>query len=277
MRVLKRDLAMKCMRVVLGNKKEVLLAYLFGSVASKGCSLHDVDLAVLLKAKNARERIKTLADITVEASKALRVNEEKVNLVDMEDAPIALKYNILKYGVRIVGDERLERGLNEELLVKYPDLAQDLKMWMNMDSNPKVDESVMETRVSELKRNVEYLKTKILPQTPNAIASNFEKTLAMERALHRAIEAVLDTCRHLVSVHNLGLAESYGEYPKRLAEHGLMPQDLAKELMRLAGIRNILVHRYLTIKHDILYESVRNLVSNIYPKFMRWVTRLSEL
>ena len=275
--MLKRDHAIECIRSILRNRKEVSLAYLFGSIASKGYSLHDIDVAVLLKTKSARERIKTLADITVEVSRALSINENKVDVVDMEAAPTALKYSVLKYGVRILGGKRLERKLAEDVSVKYPDLTQDLKIWMNLDPSPKMNESVIESRVSELRRNIEYLKTEILSQPLNAIVSNYEKTLAMERALHRAIEAILDVCRHLVSVHNLGLAESYGQYPKKLAERALMPQDLAKELMRLAGVRNILVHRYLAVKHDILYEIVMNLVNNVYPNFMKWVAQLSKL
>lgn len=51
--------------------------------------------------------------------------------------------------------------------------------------------------------------------------------LALERALHRIAEAMLDICRHLVAVHSLGIVESYGEYSRRLAQAGKMPRGLA--------------------------------------------------
>jgi len=46
-----------------------------------------------------------------------------------------------------------------------------------------------------------------------------------------------------------------------------MPRDLAEDLAKHAGLRNILVHRYLEIKREILYETVEEIAG----KFIEWL------
>jgi len=64
----------------------------------------------------------------------------------------------------------------------------------------------------------------------------------------------------LVSVYSLGLVESYGEYPQKLAKANKMPKDLAKDVTKLSGLGNILVHRYLEIRTEILYQAAKGTV-----------------
>lgn len=263
-------------RGVLLNRKDVLLGYVFGSLASKGRSVHDIDVAVLLDSEEPKRRFDSLADLTVELSRAIGVREDRVDVIDINNAPLSLKYNIMKQGLRIVGNETFEHSLIEDLLVRYPDLHVDLRSWMRLDPDPRIDRPIIESRIAEFRRNTEYLRSKVLSQSLNDVLLNYEKTLAMERALRRGIEAVLDICRHLVSVHSLGLVESYGDYPKRLAENGMMPLGLAGKLTRLAGVRNILVHRYMAVKYEALYETVRDLVNDVYPEFVGWIRDIAE-
>jgi len=100
---------------------------------------------------------------------------------------------------------------------------------------------------------------------------DYKDILALERAIHRIIESMLDICRHLVSAYSLGLFESYGEYPRKLAEAGKMPRDLAEDLTKLIGLRNILVRRYLEIKKESLYKAAEEITEKIASKFIEWL------
>ena len=42
-----------------------------------------------------------------------------------------------------------------------------------------------------------------------------------------------------------------------LASHKIIPQNLAKTLSAMAGMRNILVHEYLDVDHDRLYSVMK--------------------
>jgi uncharacterized protein YutE (UPF0331/DUF86 family) len=92
--------------------------------------------------------------------------------------------------------------------------------------------------------------------------------------MHRIIESMLDICRHLVSVYALGFVESYGEYAEKLAEANKMDKDLAEDIAKLAGLRNILVHRYTEIRKELLYNAARETTERIVNKFIEWVKKL---
>ena len=44
-----------------------------------------------------------------------------------------------------------------------------------------------------------------------------------------------------------------------MGELGVTPPDFARQLAPLAGFRNILIHEYLTIDWDIIYQRLHNL------------------
>jgi len=50
-----------------------------------------------------------------------------------------------------------------------------------------------------------------------------------------------------------------------------MPRDLAEYIARLAGLRNILVHRYLEIKIEILYQTAKETAEKIVSEFIEWI------
>ncbi|MHA1593227.1 MAG: type VII toxin-antitoxin system HepT family RNase toxin [Candidatus Baldrarchaeia archaeon] len=258
-------------RVLERYRDDILFAYVFGSVAKGTVSYRDIDIAVHLREKPARERLEILSKLVYEISESLGVNPSKIDLVEISNVPRSLKYAIVKEGIRILGDDK---QIFEEALIFYPELQIDVRIWGSLDPDPKPDKTILESRVSELRRNIEYLRKEVLGKKVEEVLKSYKDVLAMERATHRAIEAILDICRHLVSVYNLGVAESYGEYPRRLADAGLMPKELAESIRKLAGLRNILVHRYLKLDYKLLREMIKILVEEVYSKFVEWCKSL---
>jgi len=75
----------------------------------------------------------------------------------------------------------------------------------------------------------------------------------VERYLQLAIQVVLDICNHVVADDRLGLVEEYRDAVRLLAESGYLDPDLAKRLIPMAGLRNILVHDYLDVDRTKLH------------------------
>jgi len=82
----------------------------------------------------------------------------------------------------------------------------------------------------------------------------------------------------LVSVYSLGLVESYGEYPQKLAKANKMPKDLAKDVTKLSGLGNIISNRFKEIKlllnknfifNLIIYSLILCQFISIIRKFLR--------
>jgi predicted nucleotidyltransferase len=97
------------LREELLGDDNVLLAYVFGSyVRGFTTPLSDVDVAVLMKDNSLRN----LSDLWSRLAKALKINEELLDLVDLARAPIHLKYRVVKDGFKLI-DRGLLRGKAE--------------------------------------------------------------------------------------------------------------------------------------------------------------------
>jgi uncharacterized protein YutE (UPF0331/DUF86 family)/predicted nucleotidyltransferase len=242
--------------------EKVELAVLFGSIVRNGVSAHDIDIALKMVGGDLLD----VGYIVSQVAKTLNVNEDIVDVTILDQANPILLSRILNEGIVIkLQPEALKQ--QSEKAQRAPDALIEFKMWSAIDA--KIDKTIIVSRAEEIRRNVAFIKSEILPKKAEDL--DYKDTLALERAMHRIVESMLDICRHLVSVYSRGLFESYGEYPQKLAEAGKMPRDLAEDLAKLAGLRNILVHRYLEIKREILYKTVEETVEKIAVKFIEWL------
>ncbi len=241
--------------------ENVETAILFGSIAKNKFSVHDIDIALKLN----KEDLLETGYIITQIAKTLHINEDHIDIVLLNQANPIILSKILKEGIIL----KAKPNIIEQLLQKAeqtPDAIIELKHWATLD--PKLDKIVILSRIEEIRKNTEFIKSEILSKKIENL--NYKDTLALERAMHRTIEAMLDICRHLISVFSLELAESYDEYPQKLAKANKMPRDLAEYIARLAGLRNILVNQYLEIKIEILYQAAKEIAEKIVSEFVDW-------
>lgn len=103
------------------TKKNVLCVYLFGSVATrKESKFSDVDIAVLFGTDVSQEEYsqKSLS-IMDELS---RILDRDIDVVVLNKASSFLKFQIIKYGLRIYEHpERTEHGFEARTIVEYLD------------------------------------------------------------------------------------------------------------------------------------------------------------
>lgn len=103
----------------LFEKKGVLLAYLFGSLAQKGENLSrprppgDVDLAILTRDGPAYGLLEVVADV---------LGTDRLDLVDLRKASPILRFEVLRSGRPIyISDESLRERYEMETLHLYRD------------------------------------------------------------------------------------------------------------------------------------------------------------
>ena len=82
-------------------------------------------------------------------------------------------------------------------------------------------------------------------------------------ALLVSIQAAIDIANHLIAEHSLKKPSTYRESFEILAEEGIIPKDLSKELADLAGFRNVLVHIYWRLNLEEVYGVLKNDLKNI--------------
>jgi uncharacterized protein YutE (UPF0331/DUF86 family) len=110
--------------------------------------------------------------------------------------------------------------------------------------------SKIETVENSLKKLYEIRKK--VPDYEKYIKSWIYKDAA-ERNLHRAIQAIIDIGKMLISDKKLKIPESNREIFILLAENDLFPAEYLDLIFKMIGVRNIIVHSYDKIDDSVLY------------------------
>jgi predicted nucleotidyltransferase/uncharacterized protein YutE (UPF0331/DUF86 family) len=204
--------------------ENVETAILFGSIAKDKFSIHDIDIALKLE----REDLLEIGYIIAQTAKTLRINEDYIDVTLINQANPIILSKILRDGIIIKAQPKTIEQLSQKAQ-QAPDALIEVKQWATLDT--KIDKTIIISRTEGIMRNTTFIENEILSKKIEDL--NYKDTLALEGAMHKIIESMLDICRHLVSVYSLGLAESYGEYPQKLAEANKMPENLAENIKNL--------------------------------------------
>ena len=276
MKLLTRDYVVRKLREALSRRKEVKLAYLIGSIAERGFSYHDVDVAVLLDC-DPGDKLRLLGEIHNDICKALSISDDRVDVVPIDDVDWHFKYKIVK-GIKLVDRDNANLQLIRELNAIYPELRLlldlNLREWIRMDDPRSIDWGIVKKRIDYAFKATETLN-EILAKPLEEITSSTILKLAFERLVHIIVESILDVARHIVSVKGWGPAETYRDYIEILYKQGILPSELAQELYKFTTWRNILVHRYIEIDYSKLYEDSKKL-ADIVRKFEKQIIKLKE-
>lgn len=131
------------------------------------------------------------------------------------------------------------------------------------------DKEVVLRRVGYLEKIINYLEG-IEKFSKEEFSNDPDIYFRFERALHLALETVIDLGNHLIAANNLRTPESNRDVLKVLYENNLINKTLCSKLEKMAGFRNILVHDYLVLDRELEYDIIRNNLDNI-RKFMEMI------
>lgn len=115
--------------------------------------------------------------------------------------------------------------------------------------------------IRRLQRLEELLETLEAARTRGraALDADVREELHVEHALQLAIQACIDVGAHLVSELGLPTPDDYGQIFESLGKADRIDRDLAGRLSRAVGMRNLLVHEYLDIDLDRVWEALDDL------------------
>jgi uncharacterized protein YutE (UPF0331/DUF86 family) len=78
-----------------------------------------------------------------------------------------------------------------------------------------------------------------------------------ERGLQLAAETVFDIGSHILAGHFNVHPNTYEDVLEHLARQGVLTPDVRESLRGLGGFRNILVHEYLDIEEERVYQALQ--------------------
>ncbi|MBT4347266.1 MAG: DUF86 domain-containing protein, partial [Methylococcales bacterium] len=91
---------------------------------------------------------------------------------------------------------------------------------------------------------------------PRSFVSNFSRQDAAILNIQRACEAALDIGQHLIRREQLGVPQSARDVFELLAKSEWIERPLAEALKRMIGFRNIAIHEYQSLQHEITVKII---------------------
>jgi uncharacterized protein YutE (UPF0331/DUF86 family) len=81
----------------------------------------------------------------------------------------------------------------------------------------------------------------------------------VERNLEIAAQSCINICHRIIAIENARKPTNYYEAILIMGELGVLPVDFSHQLAPMAGVRNILVHEYVSLDWDQVYENLMRL------------------
>lgn len=78
-----------------------------------------------------------------------------------------------------------------------------------------------------------------------------------ERQLHLALETFLTIGEMIISEFGFAKPDTYADIPRILFENKVIPNKLKVKLIDLARLRNVLVHDYLRLDHERVFQHLQ--------------------
>ena len=126
-------------------------------------------------------------------------------------------------------------------------------------------------RLKRLETNIVELTKFRKEITLHDVMHDKTKEWALRYGLLEAIQIVIDIACYVVSKYNLGNPETYAECIELLQKNGYINNTLAMKLKGMVGLRNILVHEYIEVQPQKLYDLLEKL-----DDFKKFITSVKE-
>ena len=129
--------------------------------------------------------------------------------------------------------------------------------------NPsQIRAAIVTERIAWIRKMIEGIRRLPLSNYEEFI-SDSRNIAAAESYLRRALEAVLDLGRHILSKGFASPVTEYKEIGKFLAENGVLNKSNGELLRQMAGYRNRLVHFYHEVSERELFDICTNYLADI--------------
>ena len=111
--------------------------------------------------------------------------------------------------------------------------------------------------IDEISHMVEELERKLTLKDSD-ILSEYDTLSSLKFSLLRAVQASIDACMLITSSRRFKPPSSYRECFLNLYNEGLVDKSLAEKLSKMAGFRNLLIHKYWDVDDKRILQILRS-------------------
>ena len=124
-----------------------------------------------------------------------------------------------------------------------------------------LDKSVINKKLNELDKNLKLLY-ELKEFSADQLSDSLKDQWAVFYGLQISIQIVIDIGNHILAVLKENQIEEYSDIIFKLAKRNIIPEDFAKKIKSMPGLRNLLVHEYGIINiekiHDVLQNNLKD-------------------
>lgn len=249
-------------RQVVSGVEEVEFASIFGSLVGRGETYHDVDVALKVKSEGKYE---AACAVIAKLAEALSIPEEHIDIVDLDRAELELKKEVLVQGIVLVDKINYRKKLVDEINLKYPEYGEikerTIREWLRSQDPSSIDLHTVKRRLDFVRSELGFLNEHVLDHDLDEIGESPVLKRLLERSFQLIVEAILDICRHIVSVMGWGPALGYSDLVEQCSRHGVIDEELKGKLLDTVRTRNVIFHRYSEVDYGALYREAKELDS----------------
>ncbi len=125
--------------------------------------------------------------------------------------------------------------------------------------------AVVDMRLKELDTVTSQLN-KYRNLKPDAMKQDLEKRWVIERGIEAGAQLILEIADHILSNQFGYYSETYEDSLKGLLEKNVISEELYSQIKGLGSLRNILVHQYVQIDLNIVFNSFHKSLK-VFPLF----------
>ena len=122
--------------------------------------------------------------------------------------------------------------------------------------------SVIENKITSVKKYLKILE-RYEKYSKDEIEKNIDLRGTIERYLYLAVQSAIDLGEAVISFKNLRKPTTMSEIFNILNEENIINERLSKELIKMVGFRNIIIHDYEEIDYNIVCDILRNKLKDI--------------
>jgi uncharacterized protein YutE (UPF0331/DUF86 family) len=116
-----------------------------------------------------------------------------------------------------------------------------------------VDKDIILAKSSAVKKHIKRIKDLPL-QDFQTFQDNSDYQDILLFNIQLAVQNCIDIAAHIISDEDLGIPGSTNEMFYTLEENGYLTRDMTEKMVRAVGFRNLIVHEYVNLKLERVYE-----------------------
>ncbi|MBN1638212.1 MAG: DUF86 domain-containing protein [Ignavibacteriales bacterium] len=114
-------------------------------------------------------------------------------------------------------------------------------------------------RLNQLEINTIELEKFKKKYSLDDVSNDIQVQWILRYGLFESIQIVIDIACHLTTKYNLGNPKNYADCINLLKDEKYISREIADRLIGMVGLRNILVHQYISVDTNKIYNLLEHL------------------